>query len=224
MDRLEVTERYWQETPIVRGWKEATPYFRASQGMGYIGGSFAAWMSAPIEHWQPDDIDIFAVSDNAAALIQQKLWHRYPCQVVDNNYSYTMYFDSPRRRRCQVIRPHPDWQKFPDDILNSFDFSVCRAVLINPTTILADVDAGGVHGKILRLGDPVRSLDRLVKYSKRGVQFRQWEMLKLFRAWSEMTEEHRTAITEAARDAEFGGNTTLNDSFYMDEDDYWAGE
>lgn len=224
MDRLEVTERYWQETPIVRGWKEATPYFRASQGMGYIGGSFAAWMSAPIEHWQPTDIDIFAVSDNAAALIQQKIWHRYPCVVVDNGYSYTIEFDNPRKRKVQVIRPHPDWQKFPDDILNSFDFSVCRAVLINPTTILADVDAGGIHGKVLRLGDPVRSLERLIKYGVRGVQFRQWEMLKLFRAWSEMPDERRTAITEAVRDTEFPAREDILDRYLFDEDDYWDGE
>jgi hypothetical protein len=139
----------------------------------------------------------------------------------------------------QVIKPNPEWKTFPDDILSSFDFDICRAVLLNLEEVLADTNVGQLKGKILRLNNPLRSLKRVIKYTARGVEFSDGELLKLFQGWEEMPRGRRdvwldeasealTAARNAAAAALMGESPYIDDDDdgydWLDDDDYFDGE
>jgi len=224
MDKQVISERHWVEGEVKRGWRTAGPFFKLARGLGYIGGSFAAWMSNNLcSQPVPNDMDIFAISENAATLISQRIYNQWDCAIIDNGFVHSITFTA-KRLPVQVVRPHPDWHKFPDDILHSFDLDVCRALLVEHNKLLLDENVGHKSAKILRMADPVRTLKRVIKYAQRGITFNEWELLKLFKAWEEITEQRRSEITTRAVNTAFPQTLSDLDYDYVDDDDYWDGE
>jgi hypothetical protein len=200
-------------------------------GRGYIAGSYAAYACNPlIKPMEPGDIDIFATTDqNAAAVVDTFLGlHCYRDKAgiyfVDavNDIVTTLRKYTMRGLPIQVIRPSPEWKQFPEDLINSFDLDVCRAVIISPNTVLCDEHAGWDQGKVLRVNNPLRTFKRILKYNARGVEFSDHELLKVFRAWDEMPAEKKEGWIKEAADAEFAPE--FFDSSFTDEDDWFEGE
>ena len=171
------------------------------EGKGYIAGSFAAWTSVDQEHYQPGDIDIFCTSLDAVSEICTSLrrlafgldtWG----ETVVSLYPLTGA-NCPICHPIQLIAPHPNWLSYPVDIIKSFDMDVCRAVVINPETVAADINAGDTIGTILAINSPLRVAKRVLKYHKRGVQFDDQELVKMFLAWDTMTEEQKKRCIDA---------------------------
>jgi hypothetical protein len=230
---------YWCTFPVLRGQGIVGKIFDIVSNRGFIGGSFAAFMAAPVDKpISPNDIDIFATSAANAETIVDDICKLYPCSVDRNPLTYTLWRlgkDMP----IQIIKPNPDWKTFPDDILSSFDFDICRAVLINLEEVLADTNVGQLKAKILRLNNPLRSLKRVIKYTARGVEFPDWELLKLFQGWEAMPRERKdgwmdeasealTAARNAAAAALMGESPYVDDDDdgydWLDDDDYFDGE
>lgn len=223
---------YWCTFPILRGWETVAEIFDILAGRGFIGGSFAAFMAAPVDSpIKPHDIDIFAISGIYAETIATVLGERFICAEERNPLTITLKPMIDIGMPIQVIRPNPEWKTFPDDILASFDFDICRAVLINPEEVLADTNVGQLKGKILRLNNPLRSLKRVIKYTARGVEFPDWELLKLFQGWEAMPTERKEDWLREAFRANEPEPVLESDDYpdeeeygWLDDDDYFEGE
>jgi hypothetical protein len=223
-----LTNEHWTELPVHRGFDEVKDVYDMLCGRGFIAGSYAAYMAAPDTNITPNDIDVFAVSNEAAESLANLIHDTQGIgALVANGVAYTIT-RSLSRKDVQIVKPSPDWKVFPDDIINSFDMNVCRAVLISPDKLLGDVDAGTTHGKLLRMHNPLRTLKRVMKYSQRGVDFTDHEILKVFRAWEEISAERKAEILDLAHaeafpeTVEFDYNSDIE--YWYEEDEYWEGE
>lgn len=214
------------EFKVRRGFETIAPVYEIIQGRGFIGGSYAAFMVAmhdtPI---LPNDVDIFAVSPEAAEAIRDDLQDSLNLRWTDEtDIASTLkphLLGKPKfRMDVQVVRPHPDWKDFPLDIVTSFDMDICRAVLVNDCTALADENVGDLQGKFLRINNPIRSMHRAMKYYARGVQFSDWELLKLFRAWDEISPERKQELTDFYNP----DNYVVDHYDWVDDDDWFRGE
>lgn len=170
------------------------------EGKGWIAGSFAAWACSHEVFWEPNDIDIFCLNAETRKEIQTALRRL--------NYRVQQYGDTVNRLAplgdnhpigydVQLIVSHPNWKTFPLDILKSFDLNICRAVLLDTENSIADVDLGSTEARVLLINSPLRVLQRMMKYHKRGVEFGNYELIKLFRAWDKMTEDQKVACEDA---------------------------
>lgn len=224
MSDIQVNE-HWTHYPIGRGNRQIAKLLAFLNGRGYIAGSFAAWACSPFhESWKPNDIDIFAKSDADAANIVEDLnkGNEYWCGD-QNDIVTTFHSEKPKGLNVQIIRPSPEWKTFPDDLINSFDLDVCRAVILSHTEALADENAGYDIGKVLRINSPLRTLKRIMKYSARGVSFSDHELLKVFRAWDETSTEKKEAQLKEAANA-LAPDEIFDSGFYADEDEWFEGE
>lgn len=198
---------------------------RETGHIGYIAGSYAAYMAAPEGSHiiQPNDVDIFCRSEedyrNLSLALTEKGMRLTERSMIADTLKPARS-DPFCNLALQIIKPHPDWKLFPRDIVNSFDFSVSRAVLMSKEHVEGDPEIGYQNARILRLSDPLRSLKRVVKYAQRGVQFDDWELHKLFLAYGQMSEERKKKMAESVE------ATRIEDDYdvWYDEDDYFEGE
>ena len=194
---------------------------------GYIAGSFATWtMSFSYERVvEPSDIDVFAVSVDAAASLAQKIFAtgQY-ASCSQNDVAYTLEHGAkfPENKSVQIVKPRPEWNCFPQDFLLSFDLDLCSAVILDHEFGMEHINASNLtHGKILRMNNPLRSLRRVMKYHKRGAEFSDHELLKLFRFWSELpVERQQEMIDKAYEEAQPVDDTSDN----WTDDNYFDGE
>lgn len=236
--------QYIETVSVKRGQEIVSHLWEHIDGLGYISGSFAAYAVAPDDGHivYPGDIDIFAISDEAASVISHRLAAIGYFWLAENAIANTLAwsirvkmpaqfgFDDQVGLDVQVIKPHPDWSNFPNDIIASFDLDICRALLINRDIGLADRSVGLMHARILRVNDPLKTLNRIIKYANRGVVFSNHELIKVFQAWSLWSDEKRSqAIKVNMPDLEeFGESITLDveEEYggWYDEDDWFNGE
>lgn len=217
---------HWMTMPVKRGFKEIKPLYDAIRTHGYIAGSYAAWMAAPERDgdgpMKPGDIDVFAKSEKSALYCMHACQDMLHLLFYYNGITYTS-FNHIEGKQVQIVRPSPEWKQFPDDIMNSFDMDICRALLVNPNTVWADENVGLFRGKLLRINNPARSLKRVLKYHRRGVDFDDWELLKLFRAWDELPGEAKVELIKRARPV-----TRLEQpvdlEYELDDDNWFEGE
>jgi hypothetical protein len=213
--------------PVQRGMTQTIrDIYNVIAGRGYIAGSYAAYMVAPEVNFQPNDVDIFATTmDNAVDLLND-LVKRFGLHLsAETEITYTLEAVNVAFLPLQIVKPHPDWKTFPDDVINSFDMDICRALLISEDCILADENAGKGVGKLLRINNPLRSLKRVLKYHQRGVQFNEWELLKLFQAWGQMPDADKQAMLDR-HNPNIGEDYVPGDSYdeWYDDDDWFEGE
>jgi hypothetical protein len=215
---------YWQLYPVRRGWDSVQPIYDLVGRRGYIAGAYAAFMAAPCDTpMLPGDVDVFATSADHATAIVADILDQGQVDCWDENAACHTLTRIGGLLTIQVIKPNPVWRTWPDDILNDFDLDVSRAVLITSGTVLADENIGSANGKVLRINNPLRSLKRVVKYASRGVRFSDHELLKLFRAWGQLTPEKQEEMISAAAQAE--EPEVIEFSFLgWDEDDWFEGE
>jgi hypothetical protein len=218
--------------PVQRGMTQTIRQILAMiAGRGFIGGSYAAYMVAPEAVFQPNDVDIFATSlANAEALVFELETCFGLDRGIETDVAYTLIhkdFHNTTFLPLQIVKPHPDWKIFPGDIIDSFDMDICRAILVSEDTILADENAGKSMGKLLRINNPLRSLKRVLKYHRRGVEFSEWELLKLFQAWQQVKDDDKAALLERHNpyiDAP-SDEVSYDEAYgWYDEDDWFEGE
>lgn len=214
------------EQPVKRGFEAIATLYQAVGADGYIAGSYAAFMIADAHIVQPNDVDIFATSEQGARRIAKSL-NELGYTMVDVNdvvFSLEATHITPYKLPVQIVKPNPKWATFPDDIINDFDMDICRALLMSPRVVWADANVGQPSGKFLRVNNPLRSLKRMMKYHLRGVQFDEWELLKLFRAWEEMPQDRKDDLMTLY----CPGNQSMPDEpsgdYRYEEDDWFEGE
>lgn len=219
---MEQANEYWITETVIRGFDSVANIYEAINGRGFIAGSYAAFMSFPHDNpILPNDIDVFATSTANAEAISGALCQLYGTYSEFNGIVYSIKRPAPDLS-IQVVCPSPTWKVFPDDLMNSFDLDICRALLLNATTVICDVNAGQRQGKVLRTNNALRSLKRVLKYHARGVEFADWELLKLFQAWEALDADRKAQILEVAKPVL---DPPLFDSGgWQDDDDWFEGE
>lgn len=214
---------YVEPHTVYRGFEEVADLFHLlnqESPLGYIAGSYAAWMGAYIPMWEPNDIDIFATSEEAFRQLPRLLRQKAGWYCMEDGDMVKAFERANTARRVQLVKPHSEWSAFPGDILGSFDLSVGMAALESEHITLAHSHAGGNFSKILRINEPVRTLKRVLKYHKRGVEFDDWELMKLFKAWDAMTPEQKQIADMLHSQTEEVDASV----FYFDYDDYFFNE
>lgn len=211
------------ELSAYQGQRTAERLMKVIDGRGYIGGSFAAvcTFEKGANRWKPNDIDIFATSNQNADAIYDALRVQGYLWWDSTEVARTMH--KKGHKNIQIVKPSPEWATFPNDVIESFDLNVCRAMFISPERIMADAEAGGTYGRVLRINNPLRTLKRIHKYQVRGVEFSDHEMLKVFQAWEQVAPEKRQEWLDRAQsdalpsDADSGG-------WDYDDDEWFEGE
>ncbi len=218
--------RFWT---VKRGWEEVAPIFALAnrEGRGFIAGSYAAHMAAPYHGLviDPGDIDVFATSDQACMSLVDDLKARG--YFVDSVTPIAFTMCNLDGLDVQVVMPHPSWTEFPKDIVDSFDLTVSRALLIDPETVIGDECLGSKDGKIIRVNSPMKTLSRIAKYSRRGVTFDDWELSKVLRAFDAMGVQSRKEMLDAVvNPSEMYDDYVYEQDYgdWYDEDDWWRGE
>jgi hypothetical protein len=193
---------YWDQFKVVRGFDTVQDIYNIIAGRGFIAGSYAAFMATPHDTpILPNDVDIFATSNENALAIAEALSEKFQVPYTSNELVYSIENPSGGPAMpIQVVKPHPEWKDFPQDILNSFDMDISRAVLVGPEVVLADYNVGFLTGKLLRIANPLRSLKRVMKYHARGVEFKDGELIKLFLAWQQMSDERREEVINSTKE------------------------
>lgn len=216
---------HWVQIPVQRGFDTVAPIYEIVQGKGYIAGSYAAFMGTPNETpILPNDVDVFATSaDNASAMLG-KLLQLPRVNWIEHRSDHVHLVSRQDDLDIQVIEPDPAWTNFPDDLLANFDLDICRAVLISPEHVVCDTNVGLRKGKVLRVNDPLRTFKRLVKYAARGVEFNDHEVLKVLRAFREMSQERADEMIQRAAAALQPQTVDEIDSGFFSDEDWFEGE
>ncbi len=216
--------------PVRRGLDGIMPLFNLLGSDAWIAGSYAAFCLAQTETpILPNDIDIFCKTRGAAAWLSERISRIWRTVREFNGVAYN-FNREPCGMRVQVIAPSPAWLVWPDDMLNSFDMDICRALIMTPTWGLADQNVGGLDAKILKIHDPVRTMRRVMKYQARGVQFNDHELLKLFRAWDALgvadKQERIAAVVIPYSNAFMEDQEPAQDygGWDLEDDEYFDGE
>jgi len=227
MSDIEQVKLHWVSRPVYNGKDRVETLLPLINGRGYISGSFAAWACSYLdEPWKPNDIDIFAKSDEDAASLVDDL-NRGADYWEDERNELVTTFKAEKEGDLgiQIIRPSPEWKTFPDDVINSFDLGVCRALIVDLNTVLCDTTAGTYYGKVLRINNPLRTFKRIAKYMARGVEFSDHELLKVFRAWDATTAVRKEGwLKDAAAILEQADSDGIGYDDFFDEDDYFDAE
>lgn len=218
-------ETYYTDFQVQRGWRDIEPLYNLIVGRGFIAGSYAAYMAAPggSHVITPGDIDVFCVSEEAyQSLYEEPVFKLINMTPIAATVRAPLLTDMD----IQLIRPHPSWTDFPGDIVQSFDLTISRAVLVNPGCVIGDLALGSREGKILRVNNPLKVLQRIEKYARRGVSFNAWELAKVLRAFEAMPASDRWTMLDQVQNPDAPERVFSGDPYgdWYDEDDWWAGE
>ena len=244
---------FLSDHPIYRGYESVKDILSAIEGRGYIAGSYAAYMGTEdgTASVVPGDIDIFATNDENAKSILASLCNggagrSFDVAIWEHTGNVWKISRSGDLLPIQIIAPDPTWTTFPDDIVNNFDFDICRAIVVPvsngmvasavymnsgatpeqtyPYYVIGDTSLGSKQGKVLRVNDPLRTLKRLHKYMARGIEFSDHELYKVFRAWDDMSSSAKLRKLFEARDEDRGQAGSVDREQYVGDGDWFDGE
>lgn len=218
--------------PVKRGWEEVAELYSLVGDRGFVAGGFAVWMASPqADPYPASDIDIFAVTPDAAWAITQEICALYGWDYSVSPVAYSLH-PSPARqakvtnkRRVQVVIPNPKWDLASLSrpcqmgmVLDGFDFDVCRGVLFSPEIVSGDRNMGGYDAHVRVIRNPVYTLRRIFKYMQKGVRFSDVELFNVL--WYLKSANH----TQVRRFAELYLENPDNQSWSpprYDVDDRW---
>ena len=170
----------------------------------HIAGGFARWVCSQNKTPIPaSDIDIFcedlATYYEMEGILNERftfLSENEACRVFGTGWSKikTIQLIKPREQHAVVTMGKIE------TILENFDFTITRAAIMTPKTVLVDEDFDKHERKrklvIKNIHCPISSLFRVIKYVKKGYRFSMQESLKLFLDWEQRSPEYKQEIAE----------------------------
>jgi hypothetical protein len=152
------------------------------------------------------DIDVFATSEEAFGRMSERLrglgYFLYKSNDLVHEYWHENWLTNGYTD-VQLLRPHPAWAKHAQPVkkmLQQFDLSCSRAVVVHPFLILADGDAVNRDMVIRMVNNPIKTISRALKYHRRGyaAPHAKW-LVHTLETWRKMSDERREAIIEARK-------------------------
>jgi len=215
--------------PLRRGFIEIIPLWeilndviRHFKADVFICGGYARWCASPkYEPAKVGDIDIYSETKKGYDRLFGRLIHDNNLKIKNEN-EMAITFEHPNSGvfhympPIQLIKPIKDGSIVAKGnkktILSNFDFTVIRAAIESPDSVMVDKDF--IHDEthnILRLKNihcPVSSLLRCLKYVKKGYWLRPMETAKLFADWMNRDEVYRSKILDYIAKADAGEGLT----------------
>lgn len=194
---------------VLRGADLVAPLFYGIEGKGNIIGGFVRWMVSPHHDPAPaGDIDIYPNGMEEMADIHSWIYANIELKdkgkkphMTDLSTSFVPAYGP----KIQVINPtntgHIVAKGSMEQILNNFDFTVCRAGLLDLQTGLVDDEF--VHDEmrkrinIKQIHCPLGEIKRIAKYAKKGYYVSPAELYKLFADWDQRSDDYKEELRAA---------------------------
>lgn len=196
----------------------------------FIAGGFVRNMCFDSDF--PKDIDVFC-SEDSLTLVDKAMTSLISngFKVVKNNSIVVTLFPSEqstiRLPMIQIIKPRilRSGKTYGEmsDVINSFDFTVCRGAIVNPDTALVDEDfeKDNTDKKLVikNIVCPVGNAMRVIRYRAKGYDIAAKEMFKLFLDWELLSDTNKAILAhvfdmENADTADFDLSEEEIDAFY----------
>lgn len=199
------------ETPLLRGFTEIALLWELAQKHGsMVCGGYARYCASRLQKPIPaGDVDLFPQSENGHLALIEEIKSLGFTVKHENEISVTFKHleehADPRWVICpviQVIKPVLQGSIVTvgtmEEVLNNFDFTIVRAGILSPTSVLVDadfiVDDKGMKLQLKNIHCPISSTMRCIKYSKKGYWLGLGESVKLFNDWNERGPEYQTKL------------------------------
>lgn len=201
------------QLPTLRGFSEIALVWELAQRHGsMICGGYARYCASQLRHPPAaSDVDLFPQSGTGHEELVAEIKSIGFEVKHENEISVTFkHLEEHADHRwtvtpvIQVIKPVIEGAIVTvgtmEDILNNFDFTIVRAAILNPTTVLADSDfveddkSWKLHLKNIHC--PISSLMRCIKYSKKGYWLGLVESTKLFLDWDERGDDYKIKLLD----------------------------
>lgn len=173
---------------------------------GIIAGGYARYCASPRKNPMPsNDIDVFFPSHilYAAFINKYKRTFFYNCNKLYESSSAitispTNSSEFSHIRKIQFINPQFSGLNILDCI-NYFDFTICRAAILDLDTIIVDdnfIDHEINNVLIAKfIKNPIGFFSRLLKYNSMGYNIPPSEILKMFEAWDNLKENEKLTLS-----------------------------
>jgi len=208
-------ETKWKEIPIRRGFTEIQKLFEIITPFNcHICGGYARYCLSPQRNPSPtSDVDIYAENQDAFDNVLKK-FIELDFNTLHTNDVSTVFMPSGDDflacPKINLIVPREEFrvrtQGSIEEVLNNFDFTVCRAAVKTNTTGIVDEDFIDHEMKqklvIKNIHCPVSSAMRFMKYYKKGYFTRPMQVLKLFQDWDARGQEYRDKLTKMIEEVE----------------------
>jgi hypothetical protein len=178
----------------------------------FICGGYARWCASPKYKPVPaGDIDIYCETTRVFNKIKAVLSSRSDGAnlkvKVENNMAVT--YEHPKSGEfhymppIQLIKPVLDGaivaRGSKKKVLSNFDFTIIRAAIETPNDVFVDADfiEDETHQRLRlkNIHNPLSSLLRCCKYTKRGYFLPFTEAIKLFNGWDSINYELKTELS-----------------------------
>ena len=205
-----ISQNGFTEVPLIRGfdvisylWKILYDVSNFTKKDCFIAGGYARYCASPKVHpIFPGDVDVYSEDTNTFGDIYSRLRSELRIQ---NESKYAIEFVVPESGPYHYMPPiHLIIPKVDntyvtmgdkETILSNFDFSIIRCAIESPTSVLVDVDFKHDElGNILRIKKirkPIHVMARCMKYASKGYYLEPKEAVKLFEAWTELSDKEK---------------------------------
>jgi len=208
-------ETNWKTIPIKRGFTEISKLFDIITPFNcYICGGYARYCLSPQRNPTPtSDVDIYAETQEAFDGVKEAFEERQ-FDIIHKNDVSIVYMpvgdDFIACPKINLIVPREEFRVKTvgsiEEVLNNFDFTICRAGITSPTEGVVDEDFLTHESTqklvIKNIHCPVSSAMRFMKYYKKGYFTRPMQVLKLFQDWDERGQEYRDKLTSMIEEVE----------------------
>jgi hypothetical protein len=207
---------YYMTIPIVRDFAKVKKLFEivSKDNLGYIAGGMARYMCSPkAKPSEARDVDVFTSGEESYNKLVQIF--RYKENLIvkhENDISITFRTDyNEVWKDCPMInlvKPICKGKLLTfankiEDILNNFDFSICRVGIISETECIACSeflhDEKNNNISILKMESPVATIMRIAKYAKKGYKINVPEVVSILKEWDDRGLEYRDKIYNAVK-------------------------
>lgn len=198
----------YRTVPIMRGIANNTGSIavdhlnRIISAGGVIAGGFARYCCSTARDVAPaSDIDVYAISMSAFDGLTTLLDSMCGSFTKETGISYNWTGDF---LSLQLIKPVEEGNLVtvgdPETIMSTYDFTVCKAAIISSTLCLVDerfsVDEAKKFLRIRKMGNPLSTLNRVIKYTKKGYSTNNFQLMKILKEWDAHKESFKSDLEQ----------------------------
>lgn len=197
--------------PILRDFEKISKLFQivSKDNLGFIAGGFARHCCSPLKEIpQFKDCDVFTSGEDSFQKIKFILQVENNLKIKFENEISVVFKtdDNENWKECpeiNLIKPLKEnnlltYGKVLEEVLNNFDFSICRVGVISETECLADenflFDEKKKKIRILRMESPVACIARLCKYAEKGYKIRVPTIMQCLKEWNERGPDYHSKL------------------------------
>ncbi len=197
--------------PLRRGFAEIKPFF----ALGVIhqavicGGyaRFAASTRSAEDLVPASDVDLFPLASGEVSALRDAILALGFGVVRESPVAISFKKKSEAETSLpmpQIIKPVSEGSiqtvGTVEQILKRFDFTVARCAIVSPTKVLADEhflqDEENGRLRIKNVVCPISSVQRLMKYAKKGYHASNADVVRIFEDWDNRDTTYRSRLLE----------------------------